>query len=101
MHKYRLIMMLASFSSCMAFAADDVGEEIGRRCQAQMGGYGPATVKGCIDQDMEALIALKKYPEENKKIIDDCYLLLKNHGYAIVKSCADQDIQAQHAAVKQ
>jgi hypothetical protein len=100
MHKHTLVVLLASLSAGMAFAADDAVEEIGARCQAQMGGYGPATVTGCIDQDMEALAALKKYPEEDKKIIDACYLLLKNHGYAIVKSCADQDIQAQKSLKK-
>ena len=94
MRNYKLIVLLVYFSSHMAFAIENIAEEVGTRCQAQMGGYGVATVKLCIEGDMEAFVALSKYPEQNKKIIDDCYALLRNHGYAIVKTCVDQDIQA-------
>jgi formate-dependent phosphoribosylglycinamide formyltransferase (GAR transformylase) len=83
----------------MAFA-ENLAEEVGTRCQAQMGGYGVATVKLCIEKDMEAFVALSKYPEQNKKIVDDCYALLRNHGYAIVKTCVDQDIQTASAVSK-
>lgn len=36
-------------------------QEIISRCRTQMGKYGAAMVKACVDQDIEAEKALQKY----------------------------------------
>lgn len=76
---------------------DDVKQEIIQRCQSQIGSYGSAIVKSCVDQDIEALVALNKYPDTYRSIIGRCYNQMKEYGYAQVKACADHDIEAEKA----
>lgn len=83
-----------------ANAENDVKDEIIARCRAQMGDYGSALVKACVDQDIEALIALGKYPDKYSEIIARCLRDMKEYGYALVKACADQDIEAEEALSK-
>ncbi len=44
-----------------ANAADDVKNKIIQRCRSQMGEYGAAMMKACVDQDIEADKALSNY----------------------------------------
>ena len=71
--------------------------EIIRRCQRQMGSYGDAMVKGCVDLDREAHAALARYPAEYRAIVDRCTRQMSGHGWAMVKGCADLDIDARRA----
>lgn len=77
--------------------ANDIKQEIIQRCKSQMGDYGAAIVKACVDQDIEALVALYKYPEKYVLIIGRCLSQMKEYGYAKVKACADQEIEAEEA----
>lgn len=97
MYKFKMAVLLACFSTSLAFSAEDVKKEIIERCKTQMGSYGAAMVKACVDQDIEALAALNNYPEKHKKIVGRCYSQMKEYGYAMVKACADQDIEAENA----
>lgn len=84
------ILLLISFS---AFA--DVKQEIISRCRSQMGEYGAAMVKGCVDMDIKALVALNKYPKKYDSIISRCNETMGEYGYSMIKGCADQDIKAE------
>lgn len=97
MHKLKVTLLLICFSSGLAFAEEHVKAEIIKRCKAQMGSYGSSMVKACVDQDIEALVALNKYSEMHKSIVGRCYLQMKDYGYVMIKACADQDIEAEEA----
>ncbi|MDD5321305.1 MAG: hypothetical protein PHD43_11960 [Methylococcales bacterium] len=75
-------------------------QEIKNRCQTQMGDYGAAMVKACVDQDLEALQALGPYMEKYEAIVTRCLTQMIEHGYSMVKACADQDIEAEDALSK-
>lgn len=87
-----ILLMAITYSS---FAG--VREEIIARCRAQMGEYGSAMVKACVDQDIEALNALASYPEKAKPFIARCNQQMVEYGWAMVKACTDQDIEAEKA----
>lgn len=89
-----------SLSVPAAFAKEDIKAEIINRCRQQMGEYGSALVKACVDQDIEAAIALGKYDEQYKSILARCLRDMRSYGFALVKACADQDIQAENALRK-
>jgi hypothetical protein len=82
---------------------ENKGQEIIRaivqRCEASMGEHGPSIVKGCVDNDLEALqelgAFLKKANEEQKEIITNCTIKMKEHGWSIVKGCVENDLEAQ------
>jgi antitoxin component YwqK of YwqJK toxin-antitoxin module len=78
----------------------DSMQELISRCRTQMGEYGAAIVKACVDQDIEALQALGPYLENHEAITKRCLEQMIEHGYAIVKACADQDIEAEDALRK-
>ena len=67
------------------------------RCRAQMGEYGSAMVKACVDQDMAAYEALQTYPDDRASFIDRCAKQMGKYGWSMVKACADQDIEAERA----
>lgn len=82
----------------MSLSLDSVAgekEEIIARCRKQMGEYGSAMVKACVDQDIEAANALAKYPAKAKSFIARCYGQMSEYGWSMVKACADQDIEAE------
>ncbi len=93
----KFIMCVLIAISYPVFAGDDVKQEIIQRCKSQMGDYGASMVKACVDQDIEALVALNEYHEKHKSIISRCYSQMKDYGYAMIKACADQDIEAEEA----
>lgn len=78
----------------------DSMQEIISRCRTQMGEYGAAMVKACVDQDIEALQALSSYVEIHKDIVSRCLTQMKEYGYVMVKACVDQDIEAEDALRK-
>lgn len=79
---------------------NDYIEEIKNRCQTQMGEHGAAMVKACVDQDIEAGLALGSYLKNHEAIVTRCITQMGEHGYAMVKACADQDIEAEEALRK-
>ncbi|CAN1602698.1 hypothetical protein [Pseudomonas mediterranea] len=91
-----LVGMAASFSA-VAYADTDVKKEIIDRCKSQMGTYGAAMVKACVDQDLDALAAVNKIPEKYKPTVARCMKQMRIYGFAMVKACADQDIEAEKA----
>jgi len=92
--KYILVAFIVTISSS-SFAGER--EEIIARCRQQMGDYGSAMVKACVDQDIEALNSLASYPDKAKPFIARCQRQMANYGWAMVKACADQDIKAEKA----
>ena len=73
----------------------EVVQEIKNRCQKQMGEYGAAMVKSCVDQDLDALPAISSYLDSHKSIVTRCLKTMQEYGYVMVKSCAEQDIKAE------
>ena len=68
-----------------------IRDDIIERCQRQMGSYGPAMVKGCVDMDLEAHTALARYPAMHKSIVERCTRQMRGNGWA------DMDIEAARA----
>lgn len=93
----RLAITAILIASFIGPANADVKDEIIDRCRAQMGEYGSALVKACVDQDIEALAQLNDYPDKYDPIIGRCMSQMSEYGYALVKACADQDIEAEDA----
>ncbi|UZE84765.1 hypothetical protein [Pseudomonas viciae] len=91
-----LIGMVALFSTA-AYADTDVKKEIIDRCKLQMGTYGAAMVKACVDQDLDALATINKIPDKYKLTVARCMKQMRTYGFAMVKACADQDIEAEKA----
>lgn len=94
-----LAILLGTLSVSVTYAEDGL-DEIIQRCRTQMGEYGPTMVKGCVDQDVKAVIALGKNKEIQNKyrgIYARCYQQMKEYGYSMIKACTDQDIKAEKA----
>ena len=72
-------------------------DEVIERCRRDMGEFGSAMVKACVDQDLTALRSLQKYPLEHEPILERCLRDMGEFGPAMVKACADQDIAAEEA----
>ena len=70
------------------------------RCRTQMGGYGSAMVKACVDQDIAAYEELADYSDSFTAFIARCKKQMGEYGWAMVKACADQDIAAERALGK-
>lgn len=101
-----LLPALAMFVATLATASEhdrhekaeaEVRKEVVQRCRASMGEYGAAMVKACVDQDMQAYRALKRYPDKHGPAIARCKRQMGEYGWAMVKACADQDIAAEEA----
>jgi hypothetical protein len=97
MRKTRIIGILTFLLPAIACAESNVKQEIIDRCRSQMGEYGAAMVKACVDQDIEALTAINKYPEKHRPTISRCMGQMREYGFTMVKACADQDIEAEEA----
>ena len=109
MSKIGVLIALLTVFSCAAWASESITDEreadkertvrkavIGR-CRDQMGTYGAAMVKGCVDMDMDAYRDLKKLPKKYQSIYDRCKKSMASHGWAMVKGCVDMDIEAERA----
>lgn len=72
-------------------------DDIIARCRKQMGEYGSAMVKACVDQDIEAANSLASYPPNAKPFIVRCQRQMGEYGWALVKACTDQDMEAEKA----
>lgn len=92
-----LTLSVFLIASNIGIANADVKDEIIDRCRTQMGEYGAALVKACVDQDIEALAQLNDYPEKYDPIIGRCMSQMSSYGYSLVKACTDQDIEAEEA----
>lgn len=85
--------IVISISAFASFAGER--EDIISHCRSQMGEYGSAMVKACVDQDIEALNTLVSYPDKAKPFISRCRRDMAEYGWAMVKACTDQDIEAE------
>lgn len=92
-----IVLIVALIAPNLAFADSDIKSEIIDRCRKDMGEYGSALVKACVDQDIEAAIALSKVPKKYEPILTRCLREMRQYGFAIVKACVDQDIEAEKA----
>lgn len=75
----------------------DARDEVIQRCRRDMGEFGSAMVKACVDQGLAALRSLQDYPSEHHPILERCLRDMGEFGPAMVKACADQDIAAEEA----
>ncbi|WP_392889679.1 hypothetical protein ACF6ZU_00090 [Pseudomonas migulae] len=92
-----VLVGIASFFSAAVHADTDVKKEIIDRCKVQMGSYGAAMVKACVDQDLSAVAEINEIPDEYKKTVARCMKQMRQYGFTMVKACADQDIEADKA----
>jgi len=97
MVKIIIYTTLILFLAGNVYAENDVKQEIIKRCKSQMGEYGASMVKACVDQDIEAVIAISKYPDQYDSIVARCMGQMQSYGFSMVKACADQDIEAENA----
>ena len=88
---------VAAFFSTPTYADTDVKKEIIDRCKVQMGSYGSAMVKACVDQDLSAVAEINRIPDEYKSTVARCMKQMRQYAFAMVKACADQDIEADKA----
>jgi hypothetical protein len=99
----KLLVILYFFLCTTAFAqnetteAEDLKKEIIDRCRADMGEYGAAMVKACVDQDIEALGKISDQIEAHQDIVARCMSSMREYGYSMVAACAEQDIDAESA----
>jgi hypothetical protein len=99
----RVSTWLLGFSilfSGLTYADADVKKEIIDRCKGQMGKYGAAMVKACVDQDIEALEKINQIPDQYKSAVARCMKQMRKYGYSMVNACAEQDIEADKALSK-
>lgn len=54
----RVILVLVFVTSSSLLAGENVKQDIIKRCQSQMGQYGASLVKACVDQDINAIVAI-------------------------------------------
>jgi len=94
----KMLAILLVLSTPLAQA--DLKDDVIARCRRQMGEYGAAMVKACVDQDLAAAKALAEYPQELRDIVARCQRQMENYGWSMVKACADQDIEAASALPK-
>ena len=78
----------------------DEQDDIVLRCRKQMGEYGSAMTKACVDQDIEAMNALNTYPSEAKPFIVRCKKQMASYGWALTQACVDQDMDAEKSLEK-
>ncbi|WP_157353554.1 hypothetical protein [Aromatoleum toluclasticum] len=97
MKKLLFAMAIMVTIPATSFADSDIKQEIIDRCRSQMGKYGASMVKACVDQDIEAVNAIAKYPDKYNKIVARCMSQMRQYGFSMVKACADQDIEAETA----
>ena len=97
MKKFVVVLAILVIIPVTSFADSDIKKEIIDRCRSQMGQYGASMVKACVDQDIEAVNAIAKYPDKYKQIVARCMNQMRQYGFSMVKACADQDIEAEKA----
>lgn len=97
MRKSGSFLIAVLFFSAAVHAGTDVKKEIIDRCKTQMGQYGAAMIKACVDQDIEALAAINEYSDTHKSTVSRCMKQMRQYGFSMVKACADQDIEAEKA----
>ena len=70
------------------------------RCREEMGGYGSAMVKHCVDEDIAAYEELVTYSDSQTAFVDRCIKEMGDYGWRMVKHCTDKDIAAERALRK-
>ena len=95
-----IVIVFLTASSFPGKTETSLKDEIITRCRADMGEYGSAMVKACVDMDLEAAVALGKIPKKYKSILSRCLRDMREYGYAMVKACVDMDIEAEEALEK-
>jgi hypothetical protein len=90
--------MLAALSPPSAHGQEVVVKgDIIKRCRAQMGEYGAALVKVCVEEDIKAAAALSEYLEAARPIMQRCWAQMGDYGWSLVKVCVDEDLKAELA----
>lgn len=95
-----LVCGLTVMFSNLAHADADVKKEIIDRCKSQMGQYGSAMVKACVDQDLDAVEKISLIPDEYKSTVARCMKQMRQYGFSMVNACAEQDIEADKSLSK-
>ena len=66
-------------------------------CLSQMGEFGTAMTRACVEQDLAAYEALLAYPEPCASLVVRCAKQLGQHGWGTVKICVDKGIESERA----
>jgi len=80
-----------------AAARADVHEDAVNRCMSEVGEFGDAMVRTCVEQEVSAAKALASYPRETREAVARCTERLQGRGWSVVKVCVDRDVEADAA----
>ena len=71
----------------------DLTQEITLRCMYEMGEFGEAGMQACVQSDLDAVEAMRKYPPQAQDLIARCVDAQWTRGYATVQQCVDRALQ--------
>ena len=72
-------------------------EQVISRCKVEMGEYGAAMIKACVDMDVEAYSRLQSLKASHADAVGRCEAEMGEYGFAMIESCAKMDIEAAEA----
>ncbi len=86
----------ASAAACLLFVGlaqagnEAILHSITERCSEALGPYGEDMVEMCVQQDLDALVALGDYPEQHQPLVADCREEMQRYGWSMIRTCVDQ-----------
>jgi len=96
-----LAAFAALFLSPVSLADDTEHEREVRKailadCKKQVGSFGAALVKSCVEQNVEAYEQVKNYGDEHQAVIEHCKdQMLAIGNWFIVQSCIEMEVEAE------
>ena len=94
LYSLSLSVLLLIFSVA---ARADIHEDAVNRCMGEVGEFGDAMVRTCVEQEVSAAKALASYPREARETVARCTERLQGRGWSLVKMCVDRDVEADAA----
>ena len=94
LYSLSLSVLLLIFSVA---ARADIHEDAVNRCMGEVGEFGDAMVRTCVEQEVSAAKALSSYPRETRETVARCTERLQGRGWSVVKMCVDRDVEADAA----
>jgi len=85
-----LLPELAADAATIPKDPAEITQEITLRCMYDMGEFGQVGMEACVQADLAAVEALKRYPPEAQPIIDRCFQDRWTLGYSVVQQCVEK-----------
>ena len=70
----------------------EITQEITLRCMYDMGEFGQVGMEACVEADLAAVEALRRYPPEAQPVIDRCFQGKWTLGYSVVQQCVEKEL---------